>query len=36
MKYRYVYRNAYTGRFCTKAWALKHPKNAVRERIGCK
>lgn len=33
MKYRYVYRDADTGHFCTAAYAKKHPKTTIRQRI---
>lgn len=30
---RYNYRSARTGKFVSKAYALKHPKTTVRERL---
>lgn len=33
MKPRYIYRSAKTGRFVTAAYAKRHPKTTVRERI---
>lgn len=32
-KYRYIYRSAKTGRFVSEAYAKRHPKTTVRERI---
>lgn len=29
----YRYRNAITGRYTTKAWAQKHPRISVREKV---
>lgn len=30
---RYVFRNAITGRFCSRVYALLHPRTTVRELI---
>lgn len=32
-KYRYIYRSANTGRFVSAAYAKRHPKSPVRQRI---
>lgn len=33
MKHRYRYRSARTGHFVSAAYAKRHPKTTVRERI---
>jgi len=33
MKTRYIHRSAKTGRFVSVAYAKKHPKTTVRERV---
>jgi hypothetical protein len=33
MKRKYVYRSARSGRFVSKAYALRYPARTVRERI---
>lgn len=32
-RYRYIYRDAKTGRLVTEAYALTHPGTTVRERV---
>jgi len=32
-KYRFVYRDADTGHFCTAAYAAANPKTTIRQRI---
>lgn len=33
MKPRYVYRSAATGRYVSAAYAKRHPRTTVRERV---
>lgn len=33
MNPRYIYRSAKTGRFVTAAYAKRHPKTTVKERV---
>lgn len=32
-RYRYIYRDAKTGRLVTEAYALAHPNTTVREKV---